>query len=228
MERDTVSIKIEKIIKTKRKTIALQITDDATLIVRAPLNVSDETIKRVVLKHTNWIEKNKKKIQKRKSQFSQKKFVNGEEFFYLGKYYKLKIVDEQKMPLKFKNGFYLSKKYLPNAKQFFVGWYKENAYKKILERVEWYTQKKRFKYNKINITNAQTRWGSCSYRGNLNFSWHLIMAPLPAIDYVVVHELVHIEEKNHSKAFWNKVKRIMPDYEKHKDWLKRSDHLLRL
>jgi hypothetical protein len=228
MESNTVGIKIDKIVRTKRKTVSLQITDDTTLIVRAPFDVGDETIKRVVLKHKDWIEKKKNDIQKRDPKFSQKEFVNGEGFLYLGKYYKLKIVDSQRAPLKFENGFYLSKEYLPDATQVFVEWYKGKAYKKISERVEWYAQKRGFKYNKINITNAEKRWGSCSSKGNLNFSWRLIMAPLPSIDYVVVHELVHLEERNHSKTFWNKVKMLMLDYERHKDWLRRNGHLLRI
>jgi len=226
MESDTIDIKIEKIVRTKRKTIALQMADDATLIIRSPFNVSDEIIKRVVLKHTNWIEEKRKQIQARDLKFSQKEFVNGEGFLYLGKHYKLTIVDKQEVPLKFENGFHLSKELLLNAKQVFVKWYTERAYEKILERVRWYAQKRGFKYNKINITNAQKRWGSCSRKRNLNFPWRLVMAPLPIVDYVVIHELVHLEERNHSKTFWNKVKMLMPDYEKHKNWLNKNGHLL--
>mgnify|MGYP003877815677 CR=1 FL=1 len=223
-----MDIKIEKIIRTRRKTIALQITDSATLIVRAPFNVSNETIQKVILKHLFWIRKKKEEIQSRESKFSPKEFVNGEGFLYLGKYYKLRIVDNQEVPLKFKNEFYLSKRYLPNAKQIFIDWYKKKAYEKISERVKWYAQKRGFKYNKINITNAQKRWGSCSPKGNLNFPWRLIMAPLPVIDYVVVHELVHLEERKHSIAFWTKVKMLMPDYEKYKNFLKKNGYLLKL
>jgi hypothetical protein len=154
--------------------------------------------------------------------------VNGEGFLYLGKYYKLIIIDKQETALQFENGFYFSKEHLSNAKQVFMRWYKEKAYEKISERVEWYAQKRGFKYNRIIITNAQKRWGSCSYKRNLNFTWRLIMAPLPVIDYVVVHELVHLEERNHTKSFWNKVKMLMPAYKKHKDWLKENGYLLRL
>jgi len=108
-----------------------------------------------------------------------------------------------------------------------MDWYKERAYEKISERVQWYALKNGFQYNKIKITQAQKRWGSCSSKGNLNFSWRLIMAPLPVVDYVVVHELAHLVEKNHSKAFWSKVKMLMTDYQKQQEWLKRNGHLLR-
>jgi len=224
-----MEIEIDKIIRTKRKTIALQITDDATLIVRAPFDVSEQTIKSVVNKHMNWIEKKKKNILVRDPKFVKKEFVNGEGFMYLGRYYKLSIVNKQKTPLVFNNNhFSLLRDYLPVAKELFINWYKERAYEKISERVEWYARKRGFIYNKINITNANQRWGSCSSKRNLNFSWRLIMAPLPVIDYVIVHELVHLEERNHTKFFWNKVKILIPDYEKYRDWLNKNGYLLRL
>ena len=145
--------------------------------------------------------------------------------FLLGQF----VFDEQETALKLGNGFCLSRELLPNARQVFIQWYKEKAHEKISERVEWYAQKRGFKYNKINITNAQKRWGSCSSsKRNLNFSWRLIMAPLSVVDYVVVHELVHLVEKNHTKMFRNKVKMLMPNYEKRKEWLKRNGYLLRL
>ena len=224
-----MGVEIGKIIRTKRKTIALQITDDGTLIVKAPFGVSEQTIKNVVIKHKDWIERKKKDILSRDPKFAEKEFVNGEGFLYLGKYYKLNIVNKQDAPLLFNNNyFYLLRDYLPVARDLFINWYKEKAYEKISERVEWYVKKRGFVYNKINITSANQRWGSCSSKGNLNFSWRLIMAPLPVIDYVVVHELVHLEERNHAKSFWSKVKMLMPEYEKHRDWLKRNGYLLRL
>lgn len=224
-----MEIEIDKIIRTKRKTISLQITDDATLIVRAPFDVSEQTIKNVVNKHMNWIEKKKKNILVRDPKFVKKEFVNGEGFMYLGRYYKLSIVNKQKTPLVFNNNhFSLLRDYLPVARELFINWYKERAYEKISERVEWYARKRGFIYNKINITNANQRWGSCSSKRNLNFSWRLIMAPLPVIDYVIVHELVHLEERNHTKFFWNKVKILIPDYEKYRDWLNKNGYLLRL
>ncbi|OAA31161.1 metal-dependent hydrolase [Kosmotoga arenicorallina S304] len=223
-----MDIKIDKIVRTKRKTIALQITDDATLVVRAPFYVSDETIKRVVLRHKKWIERKKSEIQKRDPKFSKKEFVNGEGFLYLGKSFKLAIVDGQEVPLKLDDVFSLSKKYLPDAKQIFIKWYWQKAYEKISERVNLYAQRFGYMYNKVRITNAQKRWGSCSSKGNLNFSWRLVMAPLPVIDYVVIHELVHLEVKNHSREFWHKVKMLMPDYALHRLWLRENGYMLRL
>jgi len=229
MGAEIMQIKIEKIIRSKRKTIALQITDDATLIVKAPFEVSENAINNVVNKHLEWIEKKKKNILARDPKPGKKEFVNGEGFLYLGKSYKLKLVENQTTPLIFQdNCFFLSREYQPVAKEIFKNWYNERAKEKISERVAWYAQKRGFAYNKVNITDTNQRWGSCSAKGNLNFSWRLIMAPLVVIDYVVVHELFHLEVRNHNELFWNKVKMLMPDYVKHQEWLKKNGYLLRL
>ncbi|MGB2783164.1 MAG: SprT family zinc-dependent metalloprotease [Atribacterota bacterium] len=206
----------------------MYINDDAALIVRAPFTTSEEIINKVILKHKDKLEKIKEEVQLRNLKFNEKEFVDGEKFLYLGNYYNLKLVDNQEILLDFKDEFLLSKKYFLRAKDVFIYWYKRRAYEKISQRVEWYAQKNGFEYNKINITNAQKRWGSCSHRGNLSFSWRLIMAPLPIIDSVVVHELAHLEVKNHSKTFWNKVGNLDPEYKEHKNWLKNNRHLLRM
>ncbi|AWB11025.1 hypothetical protein TDSAC_1689 [Thermodesulfobium acidiphilum] len=219
-------IKLEKIIRSKRKTIALQITDNATLIVKAPFGIDEKRIWEVIQKHSNWIENKKKEIEARDLKVLKKEFVNGEGFLYLGKYYKLYIVDNQDIPLKLEDNFYLSRSFLDKARGVFIDWYKKEAFNIISERVKWYAQKSNLKYSKINITNAQKRWGSCSSNGNLNFSYRLIMAPISVIDYVVVHELAHLKEKNHGKNFWIKVRMLMPDYKKHENWLKRYNYML--
>lgn len=223
-----MKIEINKIIRTKRKTIALQVTDDASLIVRAPFGVSEETIEHVVMKHRKWIERKQKEVLERDPKFTPKEFVNGEGFLYLGRYYKLHIVQWQEIPLLFNNGFYLLKDYVPMARALFIKWYKERALEKISERVKFYAKERGFIYNTVKITDAQTRWGSCSPKGNLLFSWRLIMAPLSIIDYVVVHELVHLEERSHNKDFWAKVKMLIPDYERRKEWLKGNAYLLKI
>lgn len=224
----SLNLDIEKIIRTRRKTIALQVTSEGELIVRAPLKISNETIMSVVLKHRKWIEEKKKEALLKKEKNPPKKFVSGEEFLYLGKPYKLKIVENQREPLKFDNGFFLSEYYTSVAKEIFTGWYREKARKKLHERVEFYASRNMFKYYSIRITSAKKTWGSCSAKGNLNFTWRLIMAPLEVLDYVVVHELAHLEIKNHSKIFWTKVRSMMPDFENHREWLKENGYLLNL
>ena len=109
-----------------------------------------------------------------------------------------------------------------------IVWYKEQAFEKITESANHYSQISGWKYKTINITSAQGRWGSCSSSGSINFSWKLIMAPFDVVEYVVVHELAHITEKNHSARFWNKVKSILPNYKTQEKWLKENGKKLTL
>ncbi|MFH1504038.1 MAG: SprT family zinc-dependent metalloprotease [Candidatus Omnitrophota bacterium] len=220
------SLKIAKIIRTSRKTVALQIKPDGCLIVRAPFFVSKTRLNRVIFEKRFWILKKKELIERKNKAIVKKEFIPGEEFLYLGQKYKLYLSEIKKPNLILNNGFFLSKYYLGSREGLFTSWYRENAYEKLKQRVNFYVSAGEASYNKINITSAQYRWGSCSSRGNLNFSWRLIMAPLEIIDYVVVHEIAHLRERNHSKSFWNIVKIMYPNYQKSRKWLKDNGHLL--
>ncbi|HDH07680.1 MAG TPA: M48 family peptidase [Candidatus Moranbacteria bacterium] len=216
---------IDNLIRSKRRSISLEITPDAKLIVRAPNKISLRYIENLVSKKRKWIE-SKRMLAYEKYRATCKKFVSGEEFLYLGRAYSLTITDKQNIPLFFQHEFRLSKDHLSNARQLFIKWYKNAALTKIEERLSLYCDMFAFKYNKFNITNAKKRWGSCSVKGSLNFNWRLIMAPLSVIDYVVTHELTHLKEKNHSIDFWGKLKTIFPEYAPAKQWLRKNGHLL--
>jgi len=220
------NIKIDKIIRSKRKALALEITRDARLIVRAPETTPLEFIEKVLFRKRLWIQ-NKQKLAKETYRHVQpKEFVNGEGFLYLGNTYRLYIVDHCFPTLLFDQEFRLSRAYLSKAKELFIDWYRKQSYQKIKERVDWYSNLFGFKYNQFSITNAQKRWGSCSANGNLHFSWRLIMAPLSVIDYVIVHELVHTIERNHSMRFWNRVQLIKQNYQDNLEWIKENEHIL--
>ena len=100
--------------------------------------------------------------------------------------------------------------------------YRELARMVIGQRVSWFAAKMGVTYGRISIRAQKTRWGSCSSRGNLNFNWKLILMPPEILDYVVVHELAHRKQMNHSKLFWAEVERILPDYERRRRWLKEN------
>lgn len=221
-------ITIDKIVRSKRKTVGIQITDNATVVVRAPFGISKELILDIVSRHIQWINRKRYEIKLRNSKFSPKKFVNGEKFLLLGESYDLEIVESVDKTLRFEDKFYLSKSSLPRAVDLFIDWYKRVAFEKILERVIFYSNIANLKYNSVTISNANKIWGSCSISGDLNFSWRIIMAPLQIVDYVVVHELVHLQVRNHSKDFWERVSMLIPDYKQHRLWLKNNGYLLRL
>ncbi len=221
------TIKIERIVRSKRKTIALVVTHDATLVVRAPFNTSLECIDKMVSRKISWIRRKISEIASRSKQ-TIKEFVNGERFLYLGASYQLCIVDDPGCDILLNDMLCISKGVLPNIREALITWYKSEALKIITERCNWYTHLTGHKPVSIKISDAKTRWGSCGAKGTLNFSWRLIMAPLEVIDLVVVHEVVHLEQQNHSRLFWDKVKSILPDYETRDRWLKENNHLINI
>ncbi|MBI5779325.1 MAG: M48 family metallopeptidase [Planctomycetes bacterium] len=216
---------ISKIIRSGRRSVALVIAPDATLVVRAPLAAPLAYIEDIVRRKSGWV---RKKIAELKSrpQPTPKQFITGEKFLYLGQAYKLYVVDNQNAPLFFSQAFFLSSSYQSKAKRIFLKWYWEQARGKLQERADFYAGQTGLKYRRLRINNAQTRWGSCSRAGNLNFSWRLIMAPLPVLDYLVTHEICHLAHPNHSQRFWNKVAGLCPEYQQHRKWLKQNDHLI--
>ncbi len=107
-----------------------------------------------------------------------------------------------------------------------IEYYKAKAKKIIRERLRHFNAHYQFEYNRVNFRNQKTRWGSCSSQKNLSFNWRLILAPPEILDYVVVHELCHLKEMNHSKAFWKLVETQVPDHKKKRKWLKENHCLL--
>ncbi|MBL7128353.1 MAG: M48 family metallopeptidase [Ignavibacteria bacterium] len=217
-------IKIDKLVRSKRRTIAIIVTRDAQLIVRAPFGIKDKIIDDFINRKSKWINKKLEKAKIKCLNFNPKQFVNGESFLYLGKSYPFKIVESNRIVLT--DSLEFPGKFLTHAGIYLKEWYKLQLLKTITERVCMYSEMTGLIHRSIKITSAKKRFGSCSPNGSLNFSWRLMMAPLNIIDYVVVHELVHIEERNHSKNFWNKVRIILPDYKQSEKWLKDNSQLL--
>ena len=123
---------------------------------------------------------------------------------------------------------YVSSTLLPDIRNQLKHWYREEARKEIRARCMWFSLKTGHVPETIRITDARQRWGSCTHKGGLSFSWRLIQAPPEIVDYVVVHELVHISQPDHSKKFWAKIRKIMPDFEQRRNWLKDHEWLLKI
>lgn len=211
-------IEITKIIRSHRKTISLIVTDEARLVVRAPRHVSDGYISDLVMKKQDWINSKIDEMKRRKS-LPVKKFVQGETFLFLGRSYPLFFGDKLGINVEITDKLVVSCG-KEQVRDVLIHWYGEQAREKIGERCTWYSGITGLKPLSVKISNARKRWGSCSSRGSLNFAWRLVMAPLSVIDYVVIHELSHLEELNHSKKFWKRVEETMPDYRIHQQWLK--------
>lgn len=185
-------------------------------------------IQEFVQNHARWIRENQAKVKVSPPPL-EKRYIAGETFLYLGKEYPLTLVAHQRPALIFKGShFNLANSYVPKAKQAFIRWYKAQALAVISQRIAYHTKQNQFTYRKIRISSARTRWGSCSSSGTLSFTWRLVLAPLEVIDYVVIHELVHTQVRNHYPKFWHKVAEILPEYKRYILWLKKNGRFLTL
>lgn len=108
-----------------------------------------------------------------------------------------------------------------------AAWYRKQARVVIAERLTVWNAHYRFTFGRVSIKEQKSRWGSCSRQGNLNFNWRLLLAPLPVLDYVVIHELAHLKEQNHSPRFWAIVAQTCPDYTAKRRWLRQHGRDLR-
>jgi predicted metal-dependent hydrolase len=107
-----------------------------------------------------------------------------------------------------------------------VAWYRRHATAVFAERLQVLNHFG-YRHGRVSVKEQKSRWGSCSRAGNLNFNWRLLLAPLPVLDYVVVHELAHLKEANHGPRFWALVASVCPDYRVHRRWLREHGHELR-
>jgi len=212
---------------SKRNTILLEVKRDGSLLVRVPEGSSVEAIQRAIDGKLRWILRQRTEIYKLDIPAGPKKFVDGEKFLYLGVVYPLSVDGVSGAQLVFDGEkFILSEKHQPQARDVFIEWYREHAERHISEKVRKYSAQYNISFDRIVITNAGRRWGSCNSKGILRFSWRLAMAPQDIIDYVIVHELVHVKHLNHSRAYWQEVTNIMPDFKQRKRWLFRNGHRL--
>ena len=184
-----------KIIRSNRKTLAIQINPDLSVTVRAPIYASQREIERILKEKEGWIQKH---IEKIREQEAKRKEMYGEK----GEY-----------------GKSAEREYLSNEE---IHKLAEKALEYIPKRVSYFAKQIGVTYGKITIRNQKTRWGSCSRKGNLNFNCLLMLTPPEVIDYVVVHELCHRKEMNHSGAFWAEVEKVIPDYKEQVKWLKEN------
>ena len=214
-----------KLVRSRRRTIALVVSSDASLVVRAPLRASLEYIERVVRMKTEWIRRTMERVEAR-PRAGRKEFISGESHLFLGRTYPLMVTRDADRALSFQDGFFLNERDRDRAGALFMEWYKNEARRRIPARVAEFAQRFGLAFRVIKIGSASKRWGSCSANGNLNFTWRLMMTPPSVIDYVVIHELAHLEHKNHSKAFWKSVKCMCPDYAVSRRWLRENEGLV--
>ena len=222
-------ISYEVIRKDKARKLRIKVHPDQRVVVSVPMQVIDEFIHNSVKKRARWIWQNVQDFAKQKSDVLPRRYVSGETQFYLGRRYVLKVIvdPEQVAGVKLIRGkltvtlTHDTSDRAARVKSLLDGWYQSKAKTVFAERLDamlphanWVNSSPTFK-----ILSMKKQWGSCSTQGNLVLNPHLVKAPKECIDYVILHELCHIAEYNHSERFWRLLTQVMPHWKKVKTQL---------
>jgi predicted metal-dependent hydrolase len=209
----------------RRKTLELIVDRGGELIIAAPDDLAESVMEEFVREKRFWLYTKIAEKEARRHETTDKEFVDGEGFPYLGRSYRLLLVDDQGVPLKLVSGrFCLRRELAAEGRDVFVDWYTEHAEVWLERRVGEWASRMGLGVAGIDVQELGFRWGSCSNSGNLNFHWATILLPASIVDYVIVHELAHLREPHHSSEFWRVVERTMPVYERRKTWLASHGH----
>jgi predicted metal-dependent hydrolase len=215
----------------RRSTVGITIDRSGELILAAPPDCSAEEIARIARRRQFWVYT---KLAEKQLLFRPpppKEFVTGEGFSYLGRSYRLLLVDAPAEasvpPLALRHGWFaLLRVERERAQEHFTKWYIEHVRPWVQRRVELFSQRIGVVIPPVRIRDLGYRWGSCSSAGGLNFHWQVALLPPRIIEYIVAHELVHLHEPRHGSDFWRRLERAMPDYVDRKSWLAQNAALL--
>jgi predicted metal-dependent hydrolase len=216
-----------EVVRSRRSTADIVVERNGKIVVRAPATFPDERIEDIVEAKRYWIYKTLAEWRDLNATRILREYRNGEGFLYLGRSYRLLLVGDQEEPVELKDGrFCLRRDFVDRgdvaaAQAAFRDYYVLRGQDRIRERVNYYVPKVGVKLSGMDVRELGYRWASCSPSGKLAFHWKCMMAPPKIIDYIVVHELCHMHQDDHTDAFWNEVDKIMPDYEERKTWLRK-------
>ena len=214
----------------KRKTIAVTVHPDRTVLVVAPPRIRRSKINGLVTSKAEWILRQQEALHHQHSGFV-KQFVSGESFFYLGRQHSLKVrqikAASPGCSVRLTRGrFFVT---IPRIKDPTVRsatvreglyrWYRDKAGEHLAHMTAHFSQRMGMRCPPLNIREMKQRWGSTNAGGKINFNWRIIMAPKRLVEYVVAHELCHLRYDNHSQDFWQLLERTLPDYERRRSEL---------
>lgn len=206
--------------RRRRSTASIQVTADNRVIVSAPHFLSESKIRDFLYRKRDWILKNFERNHVERETLRPKQFQMGEVFPYLGRELRL----EQDGEHFYLRGESFSARHTSLAT--IKDWYHERAEEIFGERVVFFERQLGLVARSVKIKETASQWGSCNRHGNISLNWKIIGAPLAIVDYVIVHELVHMIHLNHSVSFWQKVAEILPDYAARRKWLNQNSRAL--
>jgi hypothetical protein len=217
-----------EVVRSRRATADIIIERDGSIVIRAPEWADDELINSIVRSRLFWIFQSLAEWKDLNATRVLREYKNGEGFLYLGRAYRLLLIADQDEPLRLENDRFLLRKALADsgdlsdAKEAFRSFYVFRGREHIRQRVDYFAPKAGVSSYSVEVRELGNRWASCSPSASLAFHWKCMMAPLTIIDYIVVHELSHLHQRDHTDAFWNEVDKLIPDYSERKEWLRKN------
>jgi hypothetical protein len=217
---------IAEIIRTNRRKTADVRVEEGSVTVVVPQHTKPEKIDQILAEKRQWI-RGKIALHLETAPISAKEYVSGEAFSYLGRNYRLKVEEGPFAPVKLIKGRLVvttphGSKQPHMIRNALTQWFKHQANNKLRVKVDRYAAVVGAHPNGVGIKSFKSRWGSCTDKGRVEFNWKIIMAPIRIVDYIVVHELCHLKQHDHSPAYWREVERVMPDYQECRKWLKEN------
>jgi predicted metal-dependent hydrolase len=213
---------------SRRKKLTITVERDRTVIVHAPASASEEAIKQIIESKRQWLFEKINHSQKYEAlpHAPGKEVVNGESVPYLGRDYLIEIAETKSGGVEFSRHFLIPAAQQAKRRKVLKEWYLSRAAETILPRANRHAKEMGVAYNEAKIVDNRYRWGSCTVKDHVHFNWRLIKAPMFVIDYVIVHELAHLLEANHTPRFWNIVRARVVCADKAKTWLKEHGQIL--
>lgn len=216
-----------QIIRTNRRSLSLTISKDGSLIVRAPKRLGMDYIYAFIKQKEKWILNKQKSIQN--SHLLNARFFNGEQYLFCGDVYNVVHIEKLKK-IELSNGnIFLPANTDANKIFIMLSKFYANITKEIVQRrIEYFANIMQVNYSMVKIVNSKSKWGSCDTKGVIKINLRLSMLPHKVIDYIIIHELSHLLEFNHSKEFYKIIESVMPDYRTHRKQLKEYNFVLQL
>ena len=207
-----------------RRSIGITVDRDGSLIVNAPVGCDEADLATFAHEKRMWVYKKLAEKDLLLSRRPEKQFVTGEGFVYLGRSYRLLLTDKSTDGVKLVRGRLLMSRELATCaagSQTMIDWYRTRALTWLTRRVEPWAQRMGTTPGSVDVRDLGYRWGSLGKNDRINFHWATVQLPPTMIDYVIVHELAHVREPNHTPEFWLRVERAMPSFERSKSDLAR-------
>ena len=206
---------------SRRKTLSLTVDRGGDLVIHAPASVEDEELSRWASSKLLWVYRKLALREEMTPQVNEPEYVTGERFAYLGRTYRLMVVKEQGEPLLFNGtGFTMRQDARSAGQEHFRQWYISRGSEWIRSRIKLLAPKTGTNPLQIEVRDLGYRWGSCGKHQTLYFNWKGLQLPVRLLDYLLLHELVHLSEPSHNSAFWSSLDRALPDWKQRKDELR--------